>query len=73
MKFLWNWVLRLISAGSPAPEGSERRFRCRKCSEVGFFHSDPVEDTTFEPICVKCGQKNRLFVPAPKPQPETKP
>lgn len=66
MKFLLKWLLRLISDGTATPEGSERRFRCRKCSEVGFFHADPTEDTTFEPLCVKCGQKNRLFVPAPK-------
>jgi phage FluMu protein Com len=68
MKFLWQWVLRLISAGSPVLEGSERRFRCRKCFEVGFFHADPVDDTAFEPKCSKCGQVNRLFVPADKPQ-----
>ena len=64
--FLYGWFLRLIAAGDAKPQGSERRFRCRKCSEIGFFYADPAESTTFSPRCVKCDQENRLFVPGPK-------
>lgn len=66
--FLWRWLLSLISEANPAPTGSERRFRCCGCSEVGFFHADPPEDTVFEPKCAKCGAVNRLYVTVAKPE-----
>jgi hypothetical protein len=62
MKFIWDFILRLMSSGDPEIKGTERRFRCRKCFEIGFFHADCDEDSTLQPICVKCGQANRLFV-----------
>lgn len=69
--FLVRWFLSLIRSADPTPTGTERRFRCRKCSEVGFFHADPPEGTTLLPKCVKCGTENRLFVHGPKPEAAT--
>lgn len=67
MNFLWNWIMKLVSAGDPnIHQGTERRFRCIDCFEVNFFYADPLSDTTFNPKCIKCGKQNKLHVLKPK-------